>query len=350
MAKRGDIAESVRKQLGKLTPGHRREVIAALQAVIDAEMMSDAAQTEVRCCPVCGSVSIRKHGSTKSGGQRWRCRDCGKTFTAATGTILGATKLKAEVWKRYVECFVDRLPLRTCSVRCGVSLKAAFFMRHRILECLYKLLPSFQVEEGCEAELDETFFRESFKGNHARSTNFKMPRPPRRHGGKLHTRGISNEQICVMTGVNDYGDIFYEIAKRGPLSKAAAQRVLSDKVKSGAIISTDKAAGYRLVLPKLGVAAHGAYGSKDRSGGTINRINNVHSLLDAFMEPFRGVSTRRLGAYLAWFKWLRTFDRKDGSIGDLALRQVAQGSYDTKWRDYKNAPYLFMEYWEEAAA
>lgn len=332
MTKRGDIAEDVRRRLDKLAPGHRREVIAALQAVIDAELMNDAAESDAPCCHNCGSISIRKHGSTKSGAQRWRCCDCGKTFTATTGTILGTTKLKPEIWKRYVECFVDQLPLRTCATRCGVSLKTSFFMRHRILECLYKLLPSFQVEDGCEAELDETFFRESFKGNHTKSNNFTMPRRARHHGGKLHTRGISNEQICVMTGINDYGDIFYEVAKRGPLSKEVAQRVLSDKVKSGAIISTDKAAGYRLALPKLGVAAHKAYDSKNRSKGTINRINNVHSLLESFMEPFRGVSTRRLGAYLAWFKWLRAFDRKDGSIGDLALRQVAQGSYDTKWR------------------
>lgn len=350
MARHGCIAEDVRKRLERLTPGHRREAIAALQAVIDSELMNDAAQAEVRCCRHCGSVFIRKHGSTKSGVQRWRCGDCGKTFTAAAGTILGTTKLKPEVWKRYVECFVDQLSQRTCAVRCGVSLKTSFFMRHRILECLYKLLPSFQVEAGCEAELDETFFRESFKGNQTKSSNFTMPRPARHHGGKLHTRGISNVQICVMTGINDYGDIFYDVAKRGPLSKEVAQRVLSDKVKSGAIISTDKATGYRLVLPKLGVAAHNAYDSKNRREGTINWINNVHSLLDVFMEPFRGVSTRRLGAYLAWFKWLRAFDQKDGSIGDLALRQVAQGSYDTKWRDYKNTPYLFMEYWTEKAA
>ena len=41
--------------------------------------------------------------------------------------------------------------------------------------------------------------------------------------------------------------------------------------------------------------------------GVINRINNAHSLLAGFMERFRGVSMRRLGAYLAWFKWTRGF-------------------------------------------
>ncbi len=444
MPKRRDIAKDVQSRLAVMTPAHRREAIEALQAVIAAELMNSAAAgVEVACCPCCGSVSICKNGHDAFGAQRWRCNDCGKTFTAATGTILGSTKLKPETWRRYVECFVDRLSLRECAQRCGVGLKTSFFMRHRIIECIFKSLPSFQVESGCSAELDETFFRESFKGNHDRSA-FRLPRPPRHHGGKLHTRGVSNEQICVMTGINDFGDIFYEVAKRGPLSKDVAKNVLTDKIRSGAIISTDKAAGYRIVLPQLGVifyevakrgplskdvaknvltdkirsgaiistdkaagyrivlpqlgvAAHNAFDSKDRSQGVINRINAVHSLLNGFMERFRGVSTRHLGAYLAWFKWTRSFDRKDGALAELAMKQVAQllngfmerfrgvstrhlgaylawfkwtrsfdrkdgalaelamkqvaqGTYDTKWRDYKNAPYLFMDYWEKKTA
>lgn len=350
MPKRRDIAKDVQSRLAGMTPAHRREAIEALQAVIAAELMNSAAAgVEVACCPCCGSVSICKNGHDAFGAQRWRCNDCGKTFTAATGTILGSTKLKPETWRRYVECFVDRLSLRECAQRCGVGLKTSFFMRHRIIECIFKSLPSFQVESGCSAELDETFFRESFKGNHDRSA-FRLPRPPRHHGGKLHTRGVSNEQICVMTGINDFGDIFYEVAKRGPLSKDVAKNVLTDKIRSGAIISTDKAAGYRIVLPQLGVAAHNAFDSKDRSQGVINRINAVHSLLNGFMERFRGVSTRHLGAYLAWFKWTRSFDRKDGALAELAMKQVAQGTYDTKWRDYKNAPYLFMDYWEKKTA
>lgn len=69
------------------------------------------------------------------------------------------------------------------------------------------------------------------------------------------------------------------------------------------------------------------------------------------MERFRGVSMRRLGAYLAWFKWTRGFAPAGGAkLRELAMRQVAQGTYDTKWRDYKNAPYLFMDYWTRKTA
>ena len=33
------------------------------------------------CCPECGSVAIQKWGKTLAGVGRWRCKDCGKSFT-----------------------------------------------------------------------------------------------------------------------------------------------------------------------------------------------------------------------------------------------------------------------------
>lgn len=42
--------------------------------------------------------------------------------------------------------------------------------------------------------------------------------------------------------------------------------------------------------------------------------------------------------------------RRGAKLRELAMRQVAQGTYDTKWRDYKNAPYLFMDYWTRKTA
>lgn len=36
--------------------------------------------TPVSCCPVCGSVNIKKSGKTLAGSQRWQCVDCLKTF------------------------------------------------------------------------------------------------------------------------------------------------------------------------------------------------------------------------------------------------------------------------------
>ena len=50
---------------------------------------------------------------------------------------------------------------------------------------------------------------------------------------------------------------------------------------------------------------------RDRSSGTISRIDTVYSLLCSFISSFRGVSSKRLGTYLDWFRWCRTFMATD---------------------------------------
>ena len=129
-----------------------------------------------------------------------------------------------------------------------------------------------------------------------------MPRPSRHRGKQVHRRGLSRERICVMTGVNDSNETFLEVTGRGALSRERAMDALRDRIASASVVAPDKASAYVDVLAELEVAAHTVHDSKDRSEGTINRINTVHSLLDTFMKPLKGVSKKHLGAYLAWFK------------------------------------------------
>ena len=117
-----------------------------------------------------------KKGKSKNGEQRYLCRGCGRTFGTGSERILGTSRLPKETWMAYAECFVLMLPLRECARRCRVCLKTAYTMRHRLIECLSAYSPSFRAGRGCGCELDETYFPESFKGNHAKGT-FAMPRP-----------------------------------------------------------------------------------------------------------------------------------------------------------------------------
>lgn len=354
------LAELAEQFLPQMTPSERREALASLQGIIDAEFFKLAEEEAGRpdvACPHCGSLDFVKRGKDSLDKQRYKCRDCGRSFGGSAWKIFGTTKLTRETWMRFAECHIDRLSLRDSAERCGVCLKTAFFMRHRILEATRKHMPSFQVEAGCGAELDETFFRESFSGNHANS-GFELPREPFKHSGKGYAgkkekhkrkRGLNKGQICVLMGINDAGDVFYEIAGRGPLTKARAMELLRDKVKAGAIISTDRASAYRDAERELELACHNAF---DAGEHKINRVNNVHSQLEGFMDGFYGVSTRRLENYLTWFKWEHSFKsgRTSQEMSELVIKQAVQGTYDTTWREYRNTPYPFWDYWESAAA
>ena len=67
--------------------------------------------------------------------------------------------------------------------------------------------------------LDETYFAESFKGNHTNSSTFTMPRPPHKRGRVCRP---NLEEICVLSGVNDQGTAFFELAGRGSISNATS--------------------------------------------------------------------------------------------------------------------------------
>jgi hypothetical protein len=94
-------------------------------------------------CVRCGSISIIRKGHTGSGSQRWYCKDCGRTFTANVGRVLGASKLPVGTWMAYVEAFINHLSLRDCMDKCGVGLRTAWFMRrahHRVYPALQPLV------------------------------------------------------------------------------------------------------------------------------------------------------------------------------------------------------------------
>lgn len=275
-----DLVLNFKKGMANLSKTERRRAIESVRDVIRAAAFDDAAGSayEVERCPRCGSAAVVKKGKSKNGEQRYLCRGCGRTFGMGSERILGTSKLPKETWMAYAECFVLMLPLRECARRCRVCLKTAYTMRHRLIECLSAYSPSFRVERGCGCELDETYFPESFKGNHAKGS-FTMPRPSRHRGKQVHRRGLSRERICVMTGVNDSNETFLEVTGRGALSRERAMDALRGRIAAGSVVATDRAAAYVGVLAELEVAAHAAYDPKDRSGGTINRVNTVHSLL-----------------------------------------------------------------------
>ena len=52
-----------------------------------------------------------------------------------------------------------------------------------------------------------------------------------KNGEQVHKRGLSGEQICVMTGVNDSNETFFEVSGRGVLSRKRAMDVLRGRIR-----------------------------------------------------------------------------------------------------------------------
>lgn len=219
----------------------------------------------------------------------------------------------------HVEAFIDRLPLRDCTDKCGIGLRTAWFMRRRIIEYIQRYNPSFNAVAGDRVEIDETHFRDSYKG-YRKGT---MPRPARKSAKKAAKRGLSKQHMCVVTGIDDTGASFLVVSGRGTLSKERAYKALNGRIGKGTLVVTDKAGAYPAVLERLGATLE----RTDATVRSINRINSTHARLKDFMHGFKGVSTKHLQSYLAWFQWTEAFKsgpaEQRGTIG----HQLRNGVY-----------------------
>lgn len=338
------IANRVRDEIGALRPEERELAINALRDVLyEGSYVNAVGEPDnPEACVRCGSVHIRRKGHDANGARRWFCVDCKRTFNARTNRVIASSKLKPAVWMRFIECFVDCLSLRECAERCKVCLKTAFLMHRRIIECIRNYSPAFHADSGVEVQLDETYFRESFKGNHKRSSTFAMPRASRHRGTPASKRGLSKEQICVLTGVDDANAVFLTLSGRGALSSERAIAALGPRLSRGVHAITDKATAYTTAMPELGVMLT----QMDAKKHAINRVNTLHSNLEGFMAGFRGVSTKHLQSYLDWFEWRRLFhSNADGDDSRLLARQLDNGLYRRRRTYYTGLRSPYLDYW-----
>ena len=127
---------------------------------------------------------------------------------------------------------------------------------------------------------------------------------------------MSSDKVSVLTMVNARGDAMAVAACRGKMGVADARRAMAGCALEGAVVSTDRQRGYVRALAEMGVAAHERFASSGPRA-PLNRVNALHSALKASLARFRGVSTRRLPNYLAWFCWARLAAAGADGVGDI---------------------------------
>lgn len=263
------------------------------------EFLTDKRFENGRVCPHCGCTHIVKNGHRADGTQKYVCKDCGKSFTITTNSIVFGTRKDMAIWQEYIECMMNGWSVRKSARKCGIHRNTAFRWRHKILDALTEMMK--QVKLAGIVEADETYFPKSYKGNHKKSKTFTMPRPPHKRGGMTEKRGISSEQICVPCAVNRDGLSVGMPAKCGKPIPKAFHKVFDDRIDSESILVTDGEKSYKRFTMDNGIQLVAIRGGKGKKNGYhIQHINSYHSRLKTFMDSFKGVSTKYLGNYIVW--------------------------------------------------
>ena len=150
------------------------------------------------CCPWCGDKKYYKNGKDK-GSQRFKCRECKRTFTEYTGTWLNGLHKKSLIVE-YIGLMIEGKSLDKISKALHINKKTAFDWRHKILSSLGQYAGD---EMKGIVESDETFFEESEKGN--RHLNHKGRKRGSSSPYQKKKRGISSNKAAVIATTDRSG-------------------------------------------------------------------------------------------------------------------------------------------------
>src|SRR5574337_1235602 len=107
-------------QIEQLTPAQRKRLLEHLKGRGSAAAPCAVVPLPAaHGCPHCGA-SVDRLGSwgQSHGLKRYRCRACGRTFNALTGTALAHLR-KREQWTRYAALLIEGVSLREAAPRLG---------------------------------------------------------------------------------------------------------------------------------------------------------------------------------------------------------------------------------------
>lgn len=246
-------------------------------------------------CPHCSSDKFQRWGTTTAGEQRYRCKSCTKSFTGLTGTPLNRVRHKG-LLLRYAACMKEQLSVRDAAEQLGLHRNVVFRWRHRLMPELDKHQPT--ALEGV-AEVDEAFFRESFKGRKR-----GMPRKAHKRAMPAGKRGISREQIPVLTAVSRGSRSSHLTVLPGVPTTTSVVAALAPVMSKDLVLCSDSAGLYKPTGKALGVTLRQIPRGMHKLGPYhIQNVNALHSRIKGWFRPFKGVATRNLPVYLAWFRF-----------------------------------------------
>jgi transposase-like protein len=283
--------------LFRLSRGQREEVEEALEHAPSQSPLAwlESAHGGDICCPRCAAPKPYRWGH-QARMQRYRCRQCGHTFTLLSGTPLARLRYK-ERWLTYSEALVDGLTVRAAARRCGVHKNTSFRWRHRFLQ-----RPAATKAEHLHgiAEADETYFPYSCKGQR------HLARPPRQRGHAIHARGTGPDQVPVLI-LRDRSGATADF-KLTAANTANIEPPLRAVLAPDAILCSDGASVYRAAAQHL----HLTHRPINLSAGVrviagvyhVQNVNAYDSRLKGWMHRFHGVATKYLENYLGWRRWL----------------------------------------------
>ena len=328
-----------------LTAEQKEELVNGIMDMLNANLYADKSFTDYSksssCnlmvidnvgrrpdCPHCGAKAkdgfIIKKGFKKDV-QRFKCKHCGKLFVPTTNTVFEGTRKSADTWKKFIELTISGATLETCVYKCDICMQTAFVWRHKLLE-VFITNQSKTLLSG-DIQIDEKLVPISFKGNHAKGHFHKsgdiysieernMPRKAYKRGSDNRPKS-STERACVFCMVQNGGkNYFAAVAGTGYMNDAMLDEnfaphiikgkstILTDKQKATCKYLKENDYKYEEFLSNTS-DDYTKHKPEIKEDLHLQHVNGMHSHMDTYLKPYRGISTKHLNGYVSMFVWMK---------------------------------------------
>lgn len=318
-------------------------------------------QSIIECCLHCGSVAIKKHGTTRAGVQRYICKDCGKSFSENYGLITHYSHLSDWQWKEIIRGTVEGLSLTEIAKNIGTSVSTAWSCRLKVYQTIKNIYGYCDTFNNI-VEADGKYERLSFKGcKHKEFFIDTLGRLPRHNRSKAQrieyldsygkyqelfqnkpkllkemiyhkqkhmvgreTIDIGHQHVCILTAIDRCGSIYVEPVSAGTATAKDVYSKLTGKITSDAVLVTDEHRSYKYYIHKEKVQHITVAGGTYVNGAfSLSRVNSLHSAIDRFLGSNEyKPATKYLDLYLMMFWWLQ-------KNKDLNSRDMSQKLFST---------------------
>lgn len=305
-------------RFSKLTKSQRERIRREIDDFI--AMNKELSDQKPERCPKCRSkYKLIGHGKQISNQKpRFTCADCGHTFTYDSGTIFSNLKISKD---EFIEICMDTLnlvPIKETAARLDRSVPTVHMNRHKFLAVLEEILDAEAALLSGTVEIDETYELESTKGMTPPN------RKARRRGEPSKFRGISHEQVCIVTTTDRNGHEIFKAVGFGKPTKESILDAFEKHISKKSVIYSDGIFAYDQLSMNtesklVQLVGHESYNAVEH----LNTVNYIHKLIQDTLGYYRGVATKYMNRYMSLFVMRRRFqDMDDNEMVDLLIRRL----------------------------
>lgn len=304
----------------------------------DRSTLSVTRHRDATHCPHCLGGPIWRHGHfvCKDGSrvQRFRCQNCGRCFNPATGTIEHRLQ-KRSAWQAALDGPPFEQPLRGMAASLGIHLSTAFRWRHRLLSKLASR--PVEMRTG-QVGIDLAYVRYSEKGSRTGwgpgswgnpyGAKYRLNRGPRSAAAAARYQArplppraerfrfvLDARPILLLCARDHRGQLSLPLGQQPAALGALSERLL-ESIANCSLILNFGPDPFAQACRSAGLIHKNGLGL-DRGTGLIDgqisdgemavpisrswQRRNRPELPHLWFQRFRGIASRYLQHYLAWF-------------------------------------------------